>query len=187
MITLLKRALAAAVLLAVSFTVPLAAQAAQAATPFKNSVTFQPIGLAYGTANLEYERVLSPTTAGAVRVDFFSRGLGDFTATALGFGGSYRWFTSLANEKAPRGLWYGPAVDYLQVNAKFAGDNATSSFFQVAAELGYKWIFGDNPGIIVSPFAQLGYNFGSLSVAGNNLDYGNRLIANVGVSVGLAF
>jgi len=154
----------------------------------QSSVTVNPIGLAYGIANLEYEHLLGADTAGAARVNFFSRGLGDFNANAIGFGASYRWFAPLGTtEAAPRGLWYGPSVDYLQVNAKFAGDNSTSSFFQVSGDIGYKWILAETANLVLSPFAQLGYMLGSLSVANNNLDYGNRFVINVGLSVGLAF
>jgi len=153
----------------------------------RNALTVQPLGLALGIGNLEYEHMLGPDTAGAVRLNFFTRSLGDWNANAIGIGGSYRWFVPLGTETPPRGLWYGPAIDLLNINAKFGGDSGSSNFVQLAGEIGYKWIFRQTSNLVVSPLAQLGYNLGSLSIGGNNLAYGGRFVFNVGLTVGLAF
>lgn len=150
-----------------------------------NSLTLQPVGLLFGIGNVEYENLLSDTNAIAARINFFNWGLGDWNTSGIGAGVSYRFFP-LHQEQAPRGLWYGPAVDILNVSSTFEGASGSSLFVSILGEVGYKWLFGREIALVVSPFLNLGYTIGSLQIGDSSLPWGG-LTFNLGLSAGVAF
>ena len=161
------------------------ASAARSGVRYHHSVTAQPLGMIFSIGNLEYERVLTPETAGAVRLDFFSRAVGDWDASGIGAGASYRHFP-MRRKSAPEGLWFGPGADVLFVGGAYGGEEGAALFMTIFGEIGYKWILGEDPAFVVSPFAALGYIAGDLRLGDIRLPFGGMNFG-LGVSLGVAF
>jgi hypothetical protein len=166
------------------FTLGVFLAAAAHATP-RHSITVQPIGLLFGIGNVEYEGMISNNNAWAARLDFFSLGLGDWNTSGIGVGASYRFFP-IKKIRAPRGLWFGPAVDIMNVSSKYLGQTNGSAFVSILGEIGYKWLFGNEVAFVVSPFADLGYTVGSLRIGDSTLPWGGFTFG-LGCSIGIAF
>jgi hypothetical protein len=143
------------------------------------AVTANPIGLAFGVFNAQYEFALNQQNSVAIRANFIGYSIGSYSNSAFGFGGSYRWY--VADSKTIRGWFAQPSADILFWSAdwKDLGQNKNEStvFFGVGGDGGYKWIW-DHFALEVSAGARLylgkisGLSFGGFAPAlGVNLGY----------------
>jgi hypothetical protein len=157
----------------------------------KNSITLNPLGFIGWGPDIEYEGVMSPSTALALRVKFGGWTIGDWTTSSFGGGASYRFFLQPENP-APRGLWVSPSVDVLSVTSKVKdGGSGSSMIYSIYGQLGYKWLFGETIAFILSPYMNLGYNVGSVSAtdslgASTSVDFSGFLFG-IGLAIGIAF
>ncbi|MEW6517634.1 MAG: hypothetical protein AB1439_12110 [candidate division FCPU426 bacterium] len=142
-----------------------------------NSVTFDPVGLAFGLGNLEYQRLISPTAALAGRILF---------GGGFGAGASYRFFV-LDNVSPQEGLWVGPGMDVYGFSYSNAGQTASGFFLTPRAEGGYRLLFqvSDQVAFVVSPSLALGFTIGSVSVGGST--FGGGVFFGLGIGLGVAF
>lgn len=130
----------------------------------QNCFTLEPIGIIVNMATLEYERMMGFNTSFAVgfkftgpssRVTFDESGFG-WNHTALGIQGALRFYP-LKSFYAPRGLWFGPTVEY--VNDYFNEFDASVRYINALAEVGFTFVFNDRLGFVVSPFIGVGYSW----------------------------
>lgn len=142
-----------------------------------NSITFDPVGLAFGLANLEYQRMISPTSALAGRI---------LIGNGFGAGASYRFYV-LDNVSPQEGLWIGPALDLYGFSYSYAGQTASGFFVTPKAEGGYRLLFqlNDQLAFVLSPSLALGFTLGSVSVGGSS--FGGGAYIGLGIGIGLAF
>jgi hypothetical protein len=87
------------------------------------AVTANPIGLAFGLFNAQYEFALNQKNSVAVRANFVGYSIGGYSNSAFGFGGSYRWY--VMDSKTIVGWWAQPSA----------------TFFGIGGDGGYKWIW----------------------------------------------
>ncbi len=147
-----------------------------AAQNYKNSISADPISLAWGFLNLTYENRIGATNSFTVFGSYWSYS----NWTAFGIGGSYRWYFEIGDAKRPlQGLSAGPLVsfgfwDYAtsSVHSYSGGTSAA-----IGGELAYKWVFG---GFVVEPILRLAFNLASIS----GLDY---RAYGLGVNLGYAW
>jgi hypothetical protein len=145
----------------------------------KQAVTANPIGLAFGVFNAQYEFTLSNQNSVAVRANFVGYSIGDYSNSAFGFGGSYRWY--VLNSKTIVGWWAQPSADILFWSSdwkdNFQSKNASTVFFGIGGDGGYKWIW-NHFALELSVGARIymgkisGLNFGGFGpMLGVNLGY----------------
>ena len=157
----------------------------------ENVVKVNPLGLAFGSTELSYERVLSEGSSIELAVAFTSIEA-EFTnapkskVTGFGAEGKYKLYFS-SSKDAPRG-WYGaPVVNFSSANGKSGSSEGKFSLFGAGAVAGYQWVFGGSD----TGFA-LDLNFGaqyinaktSGDISGITLD---GVIPRIGLSLGYAF
>lgn len=108
----------------------------------KNVVSLQPLGLAIGLANVEYERAFAPKASFAVRGDAIYLRSGDFRLSGYGGGGSLRFYPLTS---APKRAYAGLDFDIIQVNAKEEDteEEGSATFFAIGAVIGWKWLISD--------------------------------------------
>lgn len=84
-------------------------------------------------------------------------------------------------------MWVGPAVDLLNVTAGYQNEPGVSTLFtSIYGQLGYKWVFGQKIGFVLSPYINLGYSMGSITVLDNTLS-ANGFLFGLGLAIGVAF
>jgi hypothetical protein len=116
------------------------------------AVTGNPIGLAYGLFNAQYEFALNQKNSVAVRANFVGYSIGGYANSAFGFGGSYRWY--VMDSKTIVGWWAQPSADILFWTSEWTAFQPTSLnpnaqvnkqdntvFFGLGGDGGYKWIW----------------------------------------------
>lgn len=183
-----KRALAMAVvgLLLIPAMISRPAAATDGESHIGNSITINPLGFVGFGPDIEYERVLGSSMAFALRGKFGEFTLGDWSLTSVGGGFGLRFFPQEENP-APRGLWVGPTVDVFQLSGGFKGQPQTKSmFYDVYAQLGYKWLLGRSVAFVLSPYIKLGYESGTLDSGGENFKVSGMLFG-LGLDIGIAF
>jgi hypothetical protein len=129
----------------------------------QNCLTLEPVGLVFGLATLEYERMLGRDFSIAAGYKFnqpsrtydFADDVGP-TLTYWGWQGSLRYYP-LKKFYAPRGLWFGPTFEH--VNKYYDDYHALFQYTNVLAEAGFKFILVERWGMVVSPFLGLGYSW----------------------------
>lgn len=157
----------------------------------ENVIKVNPLGLAFGSTELSYERVLSEGSSLELAVAF-ARGEANFTGadkskvTAFGAEGKYKFYFS-SSKVAPLG-WYGaPIVHFSSASGKSGSSKGKVSIFGAGAVAGYQWVFGGSD----TGFA-LDLNFGaqyfnaktSGDISGTTLD---GVHPRLGLSLGYAF
>ncbi|HRP02317.1 MAG TPA: hypothetical protein PLE30_06685 [Candidatus Kapabacteria bacterium] len=123
---------------------------------YNQTITVNPIGLAFGLFNVTYEQALTPENSFTAGIVYW--GYGGWTA--FGASASYRWYLFQDDEKMLKGLSFGPLVN-LGMWSYENNTYSSSTSLGVGAELAYKWIID---GFTVEPIAQL--NFNVLSIDG---------------------
>jgi len=121
-------------------------------TDWSGVVSFNPLGLVIGAANVNYERVLSPGSAIVVSGAFGKIGSGDWDWTTLGGGLALKKY---AMQHAPRGVYLGGSANVLYIDAEYETydisdiwdierkkESDSSVFFSLSGMVGYQWIVG---------------------------------------------
>ena len=114
------------------------------------AVTANPIGLAFGLFNAQYEFALNQKNSVAVRANFVGYSIGGYSNSAFGFGGSYRWY--VMDSKTIVGWWAQPSADILFWTSEWqtlgqpgllgnVNNKANTTFFGIGGDGGYKWIW----------------------------------------------
>lgn len=117
---------------------------------YNQSISANPIGLAFGLFNATYEQALNAENSFTVGAIYW----GYAGWTAFGVSGSYRWYLFQDNEKMLKGLSFGPLVSL----GMWGYENDTysnSTSLSVGGEIAYKWVFD---GFVVEPNAQISFN-----------------------------
>jgi hypothetical protein len=161
-------------LLLIFFTLILASGTAVAV---EQTVTIDPLGLALGVYNIQYERTISEGTTLSIRASYrdADRKLRPPTVLqsfdkngwawkAFGLGGSYRSYIS---DTAPAGVYWGAGIDFLYVDAEYSGKNSQSVFGAPQGEAGYNWI--TNNGMVLGIYMNMGYLIGNLDVSSTDI------------------
>lgn len=133
-------------------------------------------GFIFGRLNAQYEWALSAENSVAVRGNFVNTTIGDYDNSALGFGGSYRWYFS---KRAIEGFFAMGSADLLFWNAKTSLSDESATFIGITGEAGYKWNLG---GFTIDLSGGLGYYAGEIS----GLDFGG-VLPTVGLNLGYAW
>lgn len=157
----------------------------------ENVIKVNPLGLAFGSTELSYERVLSEGSSLELAVAFTNieaEFTGGDKSKISGFGAEvkYKLYFS-SSEYAPRGWYAAPLVNFHSVSGKSGSKEGKISIFGAGAVAGYQWVFGGND----NGFA-LDLNFGaryinaktSGDISGISFD---GFLPGVGLSLGYAF
>ena len=135
----------------------------------KNVFKVNPLGLAFGSLDVSYERVLSEKSSVELGITYSSFDVtgGSTKVSTNGYGveGKYKFYFS-SDKDAPKG-WYGaPFVAYSVSSVDSNGIKGDANSFSAGALAGYQWVFGGGD----SGFS-LDLNFGaqyiSASATGN--------------------
>lgn len=157
---------------------------------YQNNLTINPFGFVISTLYAQYEYTLTSKNTVAILATAGGYTSGGWSFSDFGIGGSYRWY--FGDENAPRGWFWGPiaGIDFVSSTYKDAygfTSSVSSPFFTVGADIGYKWIWGDNKmGFVLCPSFGLGYQIGSISVNGVTAPYGG-FWPRFGLNAGIAF
>jgi hypothetical protein len=162
------------IILSLALVVLLAASSSMQAK-FNQSISGNPISLAFGLFNATYEQQIAPKNSFTVFGSYWS--YSDWTAG--GFGGSYRFYLIQETTRAIEGFSFGPfaSVAFWSWNGYgYSYDGGTS--IAIGAEAAYKWVFSG--GFMVEPIVQISFpltNITGLSYHGTS----------VGVNLGYAW
>ncbi len=100
----MKKILLCMVMLVMLFSVAVFAEEEPKQVLPKQVLSVNPLGLAFGIFNVEYESVISDSSTWAVKGLYWNYETGDWSWSALGAGGRYRGYFS---PKAPAGGYWG--------------------------------------------------------------------------------
>lgn len=188
---------------------------AQKSENIKNSFKINALGIIPGFYELQYERVISPK--GTIKVGFGtgtlvnrkgSKADKDFR-DALGISGflnsehivkgftinaDYRYFFS--HHGALKGLYVGPAIQYLKLNEKytytdidnvlFTPSEIDYSIFNIRALCGYQFIIAK--AIALNPYVGVGFALGDVDENNSNVEaFGTGITLNAGIDIGIVF
>lgn len=136
----------------------------------KNVIKANPLGLAFGIANVGYEFETKEGQTGTVSGIYFDV----LDIKGYGVGLEYRFYF---DGESIRGWHAGPSLGYLSLEDSF---NTSASVFSIGGEIGHQWVFGEHFALDV--FAGLGFVTG-----GDDLSGLNSTAASLGVSLGYAW
>ncbi|MFY7669887.1 DUF3575 domain-containing protein [Tenacibaculum sp. MEBiC06402] len=161
-----------------------------AANAQKNVIKANPIGLAFGIAELSYERAISDNGSFEIGLAYagtdVSTGSETISASAFGGEGKYKFYFS-SEKDAPRGWYAAPFVSYSTSSVEdSSGNDVGFNAFAGGALAGYQWVFGGGD----SGFA-LDLNFGAQYVSvsateGTSVNI-DGFLPRIGVSLGYAW
>ncbi|CAM1362625.1 conserved exported hypothetical protein [Tenacibaculum sediminilitoris] len=156
----------------------------------KNVIKANPLGLAFGVADLSYERAVSDKGSFEIGISYagadVTSGSETISTSAIGAEGKYKFYFS-SEKDAPRGWYAAPFVNYSSASAENnSGEDVGFSAFSGGALAGYQWVFGGGD----SGFA-LDLNFGaqyiSASAKGGSTVSIDGFLPRLGVSLGYAW
>ncbi|MDX9789703.1 MAG: hypothetical protein WC313_08800 [Candidatus Kapaibacterium sp.] len=139
-----------AVLFSIVFANLQEAQAQRVIKNYNEAITANPLVLAFGLLNVNYERQVSAENSMVIGLTY----LGYQGWTGINITGMYKWYLLQDQEKAIKGFGFGPT---LQVGYIGYRDDSYSSRAVVAigGEASYKWIIDD---FVLEPVFGLNYN-----------------------------
>ena len=124
------------------------------AQSYSNSLSADPLGLAFGMLNATFESRVGAQNSFTLFGNYYtSTYLADWTA--FGFGGSYRWYFDINDGKRPiQGLSAGPfiAFSFWSWGGPSWINYDNSLAVAIGGEGAYKWVFG---GFVVEPYLRL--------------------------------
>lgn len=156
----------------------------------KNVIKANPIGLAFGVADLSYERVISEKGSFEIGLSYagakVTAGSEVINTSAIGGEGKYKFYFSSEND-APRGWYAAPFVSYSTSSAKSSsGADVGFSAFSGGALAGYQWVFGGgNTGFALD--LNFGAQYVSASATGGTTVNIDGFLPRLGVSIGYAW
>ena len=138
----------------------------------ESAIKANPIGFAFGIANVDYEFALNDTQTVIVSALFYKTS----NVTGFGVGGEYRFYFS---DEALRGWHAGPTAGFFSVKGSGSLSNTSSSIFVIGGEGGHQWILNEH--FVIDAFATLGFISG-----GGDLDV-SGIAPGIGASIGYAW
>lgn len=103
----------------------------------KNTITTNPLGMALGIFNIEYERAVSDRVSVYGGPSYFGLGIGDESIDAFGLDLGARFFVS---GQAPEGFFLSPGLGLAYVTASATDESLFG--WTASGLLGYTWLFG---------------------------------------------
>lgn len=158
-------------ILSVTFTSDLHAQ--KMIRAFHQAITADPISLAFGVLNARYEDQINPENSFTILGQYYS--FGDWTA--VGIGGSFRWYLLQEDTKAIKGFSFGPAIAIQAWSSSYSSDY-NGTIVSIGAEAAYKFVI--DAGFAIEPNLVILYGTSKLT----GLEY--RTVS-LGVSLGYAW
>lgn len=157
----------------------------------ENVIKVNPLGLAFGAAELGYERVLNESSSIELSLAYsssdatFSSGEVE-KATGFGAEVKYKLYFSSAND-APKGWYAAPVATYASASANSFDESGKVSIFAVGAVAGHQWIFGGrNSGFALD--LNLGFQYISASTSGSISGVSiDGIIPKLGLALGYAW
>jgi hypothetical protein len=156
---------------------------AQQTENYDNAITANPLGLAFGLLNAQYEFQLGSANSVLIRGNYWTPG-GLFSGwSAYGFGGSYRWYMDAFKQGTTpiSGFSFGPAVsvdfwswddeDVFGIDTDYDG----GATFRIGAEANYKWVWG---GFALEPGINLMFAIADIEGLGTISPFG--ILFNIG-------
>ncbi|MEO2068670.1 MAG: hypothetical protein ABGX27_04075 [Desulfurobacteriaceae bacterium] len=162
-------------------------------TKYKYAVGVNPLGLAFGIANVDvefYRYTLGEGVYPTVGGEFYAYSSGGWDVVGLGVHvGIKKYFNE---EGKPEGFYvrgFG-AISYLGADYNYAGISGSSSVIalSIGGNAGYKWLFGKEKRFFVAP--EIGLQIiinGSIEIDGEKLNEFSGLVPSGGFSVGYIF
>jgi hypothetical protein len=161
----------------ISFLFFSASSFAQQTRNYDNAITANPLGLAFGIFNAQFEFQTSSNNSILIRGNYWT--LFD-NWTAYGAGASYRWYVDAFDQSTTpiSGFSFGPAVSFdfwswdddLDI---FDYDGGTT--VRLGAEANYKWVWG---GFVLEPGINLMFSVSDVEGLGTISPFG--LLFNIG-------
>jgi hypothetical protein len=153
-----------------------------------NVVKVNPLGFVFGSANVAYEKALTPKTSFVIAPSFGAFKLGGFKYSSYGLGAEYRFYLSKTSA-APEGFYAAPGVGFTAGRVKEDESNSKVKFtsFGGKAVIGNQWIFKSGFTLDLNG----GVQFNSFSYKDNNGDFvglkASGVFPALGFSIGYAF
>jgi len=156
----------------------------------KNVIKINPVGLAFGAAQLSYEYALNDKNALEISMAYSSAKVSfdadEVKANGFGAEGKYKIYFS-TTKVAPRGWYAAPVLTYSSASAKSDDSEGKLSVFAAGAVAGYQWIFGGRE----TGFAldlNLGAQYLSASTSGDISGVAvEGILPRIGLSLGYGF
>lgn len=120
-------------------------------------ITIAPLGLVWGTANVEYSGLISDSSSWAIRALYTPNAYYVSGITGIGGGLSYRGFF---NPTALAGPFWGIGVDFIDLTGKYSQTSISTFFVEPKIELVYTYIASG--GLAVGLGGFLGYGIGNI-------------------------
>ena len=139
----------------------------------EQAIKANPIGLAFGVANVGYE--FSIKDAQTLTISGLYYNISDISG--VGFGAEYRFYFS--EKEVLRGWHAGPTVGYFSLSDDF--DNS-ASVFNVGGEIGHQWILKEH--FLIDTFAGVSLLAGGSDSFATSF---SSVAINIGVSLGYAW
>jgi hypothetical protein len=106
----------------------------------KNTITANPLALAFGTFNLEYERAFRDHLSFYVAPSYLGMELLGVSIEGFGLGGGLRYFVS---GTAPQGFFLSPGIELSYVTLGEDNVEASAMGWSATGLVGYTWLLGD--------------------------------------------
>jgi hypothetical protein len=136
----------------------------------EQAIKVNPIGLAFGVANIGYEFAVNEANTLTFSGLYYDRD----NIEGFGVGAEYRFYF---DKNALRGWHAGPSIGYLSLEDDF---NNSAGIVAIGGEIGHQWILSEH--FLVDTFAGLGVFTGESDA----IDV-NGVSLSLGVSIGYAW
>ncbi len=150
-----------------------------------NVITTNPIGLAFGNFNANYEKVLNSSSSLVFRGSYMYSLFGtEVSLGGLGFG--YRYYFTHAKKEVPGGFYVNPLATYAVGSVKGDDNSRTGiSTFALGAEIGYQWVW--QSGFALNLGLGPMYTFVSGFNNNQNTNLANGFVPGMTLAIGYAF
>ncbi|MBT3546484.1 MAG: DUF3575 domain-containing protein [Flavobacterium sp.] len=142
----------------------------QFASSQSSAIKANPLGLAFGIANVGYE--FSTTDSQSMTISGLYFDILDIKGVGAGL--EYRFYF---DKEAITGWHAGPSIGYFKLEDIF---DVSASVFSIGAEIGHQWVFGEH--FLLDIFGGYGFNSG-----GDDLSGFNTTTGTAGLSLGYAW
>jgi hypothetical protein len=171
-----------AALLAIGGAAPLAAQTPAPPAP-KQTITFNPIGLAAGFFSAEYERAVAPNYTVSGGASYFTLDVGDGDVSYSSADVRARFYPNQALEGFSVGLSGGVIRTAAKYDDGYESDHASNNGVTVGSSLEYAWLLGHQERTAFS----LGLGFKRVLLFGGNTPDASTFYPTFRTSFGFAF
>jgi len=149
-----------------------------AAKEYHQQISVDPLGLIFGMFNVQYEKQYSAKNSFTANLQYWGYSSGIYKWSAIGVGGSWRFYLMQDDILAIRGFSFGPLA---QINYWSWTGSSVSSLdgglsVSIGGEASYKWIFDND--FSVEPTFKLFFPLNNLEGLGGLQSYG--LGCNIG-------